>query len=161
MVDRPGGGGVIWVHGLATFAWDAGDEAARRLAAVQLWQLKAASQAQVAVAFGVIPLTLWRWRKAQAGGGVAALIPDRKGPQRPSKLTPQVVADIQELDGQGVRKAAIAAAAGVSETSVRNVLRAAAAAGAGQPQAGERAGPAGGSPVSAACRGASRWRGIC
>ena len=136
MVDRPGGGGVIWVHGLATFAWDAGDEAARRLAAVQLWQLKAASQAQVAVAFGVIPLTLWRWRKAQAGGGVAALIPDRKGPQRPSKLTPQVVADIQELDGQGVRKAAIAAAAGVSETSVRNVLRAAAAAGAGQPQAG-------------------------
>ena len=129
VVDGPDGGGVVWVHGLATFAWDAGDEAARRLAAVQLWQLKAAPQAKVAAAFGVIPLTLWRWRNALAGGGVAALVPDRKGPQRPSRLTPQVVAQVRELDGQGMRKAAIAAATGVSETSVRNVLR---AAGSGQ-----------------------------
>ena len=36
VVAGPDGGGVVWVHGLATFAWDAGDEAARRLAAVQL-----------------------------------------------------------------------------------------------------------------------------
>jgi len=131
VVDGPDGGGVVWVHGLATFAWDAGDEAARRLAAVQLWQLKAASQAKVAATFGVIPLTLWRWRNALADGGVAALVPDRKGPRRPSRLTPQVVAQARELDGQGMRKAAIAAATGVSETSVRNVLRAG-AAGSGQ-----------------------------
>src|SRR5258708_29490501 len=26
-------GGVVWVHGLATFAWDAGDEAGRRFTA--------------------------------------------------------------------------------------------------------------------------------
>ena len=38
VVAGPDGGGVVWVHGLATFAWDAGDEAARRLAAVQLVQ---------------------------------------------------------------------------------------------------------------------------
>ena len=125
VADSPDGGGVVWVHGLATFAWDAGDEAARRLAAVQLWQLKAAKQTRVAAAFGVIPLTLWRWQQDLAAGGVAALIPDRKGPQRPSRLTPQKVAQIRELDGQGMRKAAIAAAAGVSETSVRSVLRAA------------------------------------
>src|SRR5271166_5897552 len=127
VVDGPDGGGVVWVHGLATFAWDTGDEAARRLAAVQLWQLKAARQAQVAAGFGVIPLTLWRWRKDLAGGGVAALVSGPKGPQRPSRLTTPVVAKIRELDGQGMRKAAIAAAAGVSETSVRNVLRAASA----------------------------------
>src|SRR5271157_1561695 len=127
VVDGPDGGGVVWVHGLATFAWDAGDEAARRLAAVQLWKLKAARQAQVAAGFGVIPLTLWRWRKDLAGGGVAALVSGPKGPQRPSRLTTPVVAKIRELDGQGMRKAAIAAAAGVSETSVRNVLRAASA----------------------------------
>jgi len=143
VADSPDGGGVVWVHGLATFAWDAGDEAARRLAAVQLLQLKAARQTQVAAAFGVIPLTLWRWEQALAAGGVAALIPDRKGPQRPSRLTPQKVAQIRELDGQGMRKAAIAAAAGVSETSVRNVLRAAGAAQAAPqgeaPAAGEPA----------------------
>ena len=86
---------------------------------------------------------MWRWQKDLAAGGVAALIPDRKGPQRPSRLTPQKVAEIRELDGQGMRKAAIAAAAGVSETSVRNVLRAARAAQAAPhdqaPAAGEPA----------------------
>ena len=34
MVTGPDGAGVLWVRGLATFAWDAGDEAGRRLAAV-------------------------------------------------------------------------------------------------------------------------------
>ena len=67
VVAGPDGGGVVWVHGLATFAWDAGDEAARRLAAVQLVQLNAASQVQVAQAFGVIPVSVWRWAKALAG----------------------------------------------------------------------------------------------
>ena len=64
MVTGPDGCGVMWVHGLATFAWDAGDEAGRRLAAVQLWKLKAATQAQVAEAFGVIPVSVWRWEGA-------------------------------------------------------------------------------------------------
>ena len=88
MVTGPDGSGVMWVHGLATFAWDAGDEAGRRLAAVQLHKLKAATQAQVAEAFGVIPVSVWRWEKALAAGGVAGLVPDRKGPRRASKLTP-------------------------------------------------------------------------
>jgi hypothetical protein len=123
MVTGPDGSGVMWVHGLATFAWDGGDEAGRRLAAVQLWKLRAATQAQVAEAFGVIPVSVWRWEKALAAGGVAGLVPDRKGPRRASKLTPAVVARIRELDGQGLGKAGIAAAAGVSESSVRSVLR--------------------------------------
>ena len=123
VVAGPDGGGVVWVHGLATFAWDAGDEAARRLAAVQLVQLKAATQVQVAQAFGVIPVSVWRWARALAGGGVAGLVPAAKGPQRASKLTPQVIARIRELDRGGAGKAAIAAAAGVSESSVRTALR--------------------------------------
>jgi len=123
VVAGPDGGGVVWVHGLATFAWDAGDEAARRLAAVQLVQLKAATKVQVAQAFGVIPVSVWRWARALAGGGVAGLVPAAKGPRRASKLTPQVIGRIRELDGQGAGKAAIAVAAGVSESSVRGVLR--------------------------------------
>ncbi len=139
VVTGPDGSGVMWVHGLATFAWDAGDEAGRRLAAVQLWKLKAATQAQVAEAFGVIPVSVWRWEKSLAAGGVAGLVPDRKGPRRASKLTPGVVARIRELDGQGLGKAGIAAAAGVSESSVRNVLR---PAGGSVPGGGAAAGPA-------------------
>src|SRR5260370_17745603 len=92
VVDGPDGGGVVWVHGLATFAWDAGDEAARRLAAVQLWQLKAASQAKVAATFGVIPLTLWRGGDAVADGGGAAPGPDPQGPRRAPPPTPQPAA---------------------------------------------------------------------
>ena len=142
MVTGPDGSGVMWVHGLATFAWDAGDEAGRRLAAVQLWKLKAATQAQVAEAFGVIPVSVWRWERALAAGGVAGLVPDRKGPRRASKLTPGVVARIRELDGQGLGKAGIAAVAGVSESSVRNVLRPAGGAATGpaaDPAAGGQA----------------------
>ncbi len=123
VVAGPDGGGVVWVHGLATFAWDPGDEAARRLAAVQLVQLKAATKVQVAQAFGVIPVSVWRWARALAAGGVAGLVPAAKGPRRASKLTPQVIGRIRELDRHGAGKAAIAAAAGVSESSVRGVLR--------------------------------------
>ena len=145
VVAGPDGGGVVWVHGLATFAWDAGDEAARRLAAVQLVQLKAATQVQVAQAFGVIPVSVWRWAKALAGGGVASLVPAAKGPQRASKLTPEVVERIRELDRHGAGKAAIAAATGVSESSVRSVLRPARPAAGGVPAGQDPAdtGPAG------------------
>src|SRR5258708_3735773 len=72
-------GGLVTVHGLATFAWDGGDEAGRRLAAVQLVRVRAASQGQVAAAFGVDPATVWRRGKAPAGGGGAAPVPGRAG----------------------------------------------------------------------------------
>src|SRR6185437_14471723 len=135
-------GGLVVVHGLATFAWDAGDEAGRRLAAVQLVRLRAASQAQVAEAFGVDPVTVWRWDQALAGGGVAGLVPARRGPRRASRLTPEEVDRIRGLDGQGKTLAEIAAVAGVSVSSVRNAL------GRNPARSGRAAGAAdGGLPV--------------
>src|SRR5260221_14281809 len=62
-------GGLVAVHGLATFAWDAGDEAGRRLAAGQLGRLGAASQGPGAEAFGGGPATLRRGGPALAAGG--------------------------------------------------------------------------------------------
>jgi len=64
LVSCPDGGGVVWVHGMATFCWEDGDQAGRRLAAVQLTELKAATQQQVAAAFGTDPVTVWRWADA-------------------------------------------------------------------------------------------------
>jgi hypothetical protein len=139
IVTGAGGGGLVTVHGLATFAWDGGDEAGRRLAAVQLVRLRAASQGQVAAAFGADPATVWRWDKALAGGGVAALVPSRRGPKGASRLTAQLIARIAELDAGGETLRQIAAATGVSTFSVRSALgRVAARAGddalgAGQP----------------------------
>jgi transposase-like protein len=128
------GGGLVTVHGLATFAWDAGDEAGRRLAAVQLVRLRAASQGQVAEAFGVDPGTIWRWDQALAAGGVAGLVPARRGPKGASKLTPQLAARIAELDAAGATLRQIAAATGVSTFSVRNALGR--VASGGRPAAG-------------------------
>jgi Helix-turn-helix domain len=110
------------VHGLATFAWDGGDEAGRRLAAVQLVRLRAASQGQVAAAFRVDPATIWRWDQALAAAGVAELVPTRRGPKGASKLTPQLVERIAGLDAAGATLREIAAASGVSTFSVRNAL---------------------------------------
>ena len=123
------GSGLVTVHGLATFAWDAGDEAGRRLAAVQLVRLRAASQGQVAEAFGVDPGTIWRWDQALCAGGVAGLVPARRGPKGASKLTPQLAARIAELDAAGATLREIAAATGVSTFSVRNALGRVASAG--------------------------------
>jgi transposase len=115
-------GGLVAVHGLATFAWDAGDEAGRRLAAVQLVRLRAASQGQVAEAFGVDPATIWRWDQAAAAAGVAGLVPARRGPKGASKLTPGLAARIAELDAAGRTLRQIAAATGVSTFTVRAAL---------------------------------------
>src|SRR5271165_5278230 len=136
------GGGLVTVHGLATFAWDGGDEAGRRLAAVQLVRLRAASQGQVAGAFGVDPGTIWRWDQALAAGGVAALVPARRGPKGASKLTPQLAERIAGLDAAGATLSEIAAATGVSTFSVRNALGRVAARGQGT-AAGTAAGGAG------------------
>ena len=142
LVAGPGGGGLVSVHGLATFAWDAGDEAGRRLAAVQLVRLRAVSQAQAAAAFGVDPVTVWRWDQALAAGGLAGLVPSRRGPKGASKLTPQLAARIGELDAAGATLSEIAAATGVSTFSVRNALGRVAARGQGT-AAGTAAGSAG------------------
>src|SRR6266446_10881350 len=119
LVTGADGGGLVTVHGLATFAWDPGDEAGRRLAAVQLVRLRAASQGQVAAAFGVDPATIWRWDRALASGGVAGLVPARRGPKGASKLTAGTVTGIRELDAAGKSLREIAAATGVSTFSVR------------------------------------------
>ena len=128
-------GGLVVVHGLATFAWEGGDEAGRRLAAVQLVRLRAAPQGQVAEAFGVDPATVWRWDRALASGGVAGLVPARRGPKGASKLTPGMIVRIAELDAAGRSLREIAAATGVSTFSVRAALGRVAARPGGPPGA--------------------------
>jgi hypothetical protein len=112
----------MWVHGMATFTWDAGDEAGRRLAAVQVTQLKAATQKQVASALGTDLATVWRWVSAYRENGLAGLLPARKGPRGPTKLTPELTAKIRDLDAQGMGLEAIASQCGVSTFAVRTAL---------------------------------------
>ena len=116
-------GGRVFVHGNLAYAWDDGDTAGRRLAAVTLIRIKAATQLQVAEAFAVKPATVRRWDAQHADAGVAGLLSERKGPKRKSKLTGDTIAAICGLREGGASYRAIAAATGVSEGSVRNALK--------------------------------------
>ena len=126
-------GGLVTVHGLATFAWDAGDEAARawrrcrpgpaacRVAGPGGGGVRGGSGHDLAVGPGA----------GRGRGG--RLVPARRGPKGASKLTPQLAARIAELDAAGQTLRQIAAATGVSTFSVRNALGR--VASAGQPAA--------------------------
>src|SRR5665647_3186196 len=115
-------GGVVFVFGLATFSYAAGDETGRRLAAVQLAATKIAPAVEVASAFGVSVATLWRWTAAVSQGGVVGLVRERSGPKGPSKLTGPLVAQIVGLEATGLTLLEIAAAADVSTATVRVAL---------------------------------------
>ena len=115
-------GGVVFVFGLATFSYAAGDEVGRRLAAVQLVQSKIALSRDVASAFGVTGVTLWAWGRDYTAGGVAGLLRIRSGPKGPSKLTDTVRAQIVELDASGLSLLVIAAQTKVSTATVRVAL---------------------------------------
>jgi hypothetical protein len=122
-IIEDGDGGRVFVHGNLAYAWDAGDTAGRRFAAVSLMRIKAATQLQVAEAFAVRPATVRRWDAQHADAGVAGLLPERKGPKRKSKLTGDTVTAIRRLRAGGASYRAVAAATGVSEGSVRNALK--------------------------------------
>ena len=88
-------GGRVFVRGDLVFAWNVGDELGRRLAAVQLVAIKGARAVRVAEGFGINTETLRRWDNAAAHDGLAALVPGKRGPKGPSRLSPEVVADIR------------------------------------------------------------------
>lgn len=115
-------GGAVFIWGMAAACWDAGDVVARRFAAVQLVLTGAATEVEVASAFGAGEASVQRWIAAFRRGGVAALAPARRGPKGPWKLTEEMEAAIRELRQGGASKGAIAAAVGVSPDTVSRVL---------------------------------------
>src|SRR5450759_4642728 len=117
-------GGGVFIRGELSFVWDAGDEAGRRLAAVQLVRIKAASLLDVAAAFAVSTVTLWRWCKELDASGAAGLAWRKRGPKGPSRLTDDMAADIRGRRSGGATLQAVADAVGVSVTTVRRALAA-------------------------------------
>jgi transposase len=116
-------GGAVFVWGTLWWSWQAGDEAGRRLAAVQLAIAKIAKRVQIAAAFEVTPETVWRWCRDYERDGIGGLAPAKPGPKGAWKLTDDIVERIVTLDAQGLTQAAIAGQVGVSSFSVRQVLR--------------------------------------
>lgn len=115
-------GGRVFLHGSVVFAWDAGDEAGRRLAAVQLVRTRAARVVDVAAGFGVDTDTVARWAKAFRTEGVAGVLPGKTGPKGPHKMSEVVVAEVRDRRARGESLRAIAAAVGISTASVRRAV---------------------------------------
>jgi transposase len=118
------GRGSVFMWGMAAWSWQSDDEVARRLAAVQLVETKAATQRQVAEAFSVNENTVLRWRGEYATEGAMGLISDRPGPKAPSKLTDAKREEIRSLRNAHLSVREIAERVGVSFNSVSRSLRA-------------------------------------
>ncbi|MGH9187695.1 MAG: helix-turn-helix domain-containing protein, partial [Acidimicrobiales bacterium] len=118
------GFGSVFLWGMAAWSWVPGDRVARRLAAVQLVESKAARQRQVAAAFGVNEDTVIIWRAEYKANGTDGLGGRRPGPKGPSKLTDAKRAEIGALRAEGLTLLAVAERVGVSTHTVRRALAA-------------------------------------
>ena len=121
-IEDEDGSGAVFLWGSAAWCWAAGDRAARRLAAVQLVETKAARQRQVAAAFGVNEDSVILWRGEYAANGATALAGRRPGPKGPSKLTEAKRLEIGALRAQGLTLTAVSQRVGVSIDTVRRAL---------------------------------------
>lgn len=117
-------GGRVFVHGVLTFAWDAGDDAGRVLAAVQLVRTKAATAVDVAAGFGMGRETLRRWVNRAAESGVAGVVPAKRGPKGPSKVTPELAEAMRVARAEGASLEVVADRFSVSTASVRRAEQA-------------------------------------
>lgn len=115
------GNGSVFLWGMAAWCWCASDAVARRLAAVQLVNSRAARQRQVADAFGVHENSLVRWRSSYEAGGVGSLMDDRPGPKGPSKVTEDKRHEIARLRASGLSLVEVATRTDVSTATVRRV----------------------------------------
>ena len=121
LIDEDGAGSVfLW--GMAAWYWAAGDDSARRLAAVQLVNAQHASQRAVAEVLGLNESTLWRWRNDYKEAGTGALVNERKGPKGPWKLTDDMAESIVSERAGGASLRDIADRHGVSTDTVRRAL---------------------------------------
>jgi len=128
-------GGAVFVWGRVAWCWDDGDVVGRRLAAVQLVATRSARHGEVAAAWGTDPETLRRWRRDYDDHGVEGLVPAKRGPKGPSKLTGDTIAEIARRRAAGASMDAIAAAMGMSRNSVSRALATGDPAAGGDDQA--------------------------
>ncbi len=115
-------GGVFYVWGNATFAWDVADAAGRRFAAVQLVVTKTAKAAQVARAFEVSTSTLFRWRSDFSARGLGGLLGEKRGPKAQRALDKAQIEAVKTMRKEHKSLREIAGILGYSTSPVRQAL---------------------------------------
>ncbi len=113
---------VMYVHSVAVFRWQEGDEAAERLLVAQMLELAHAKASELSEALGMGLRTVFRVREAFVDGGPEALARQKPGPKGPRLGAGREIA-IRSWHSEGVANTEMASRLGVSEKTIRNALK--------------------------------------
>jgi len=114
---------VVRVRNIPFYTYELDDKVQHLFCACQLIEAGLAKQCAVVRAFAVSASTLRRARHKVREHGIAGLVPQKKGPKRRHKGGGAVGRRIVRLWTKGLGRLEIAARLGVSEGTVRNVLK--------------------------------------
>jgi transposase len=114
---------VVSVGNTVFYTYDLNDRVQHTFCACQLIEAKLAKQCDVSEAFGISGRTLQRARRKLRDEGIAGLVPQKKGPKRRYKGGGAVGRRIVKLWKKGLGRVEIASRLGISEGTVRNVLK--------------------------------------
>lgn len=114
---------AVVVSGIPLLSWAGGDQISRSYAMVLLVRNGLAKPSEVAAAFGVTRVTVFRAGRAFDAEGIAGLVPGKPGPRGRRVFKEAVVKQVVLLTKQGHGPTFIAQRLGVSESGVRNACR--------------------------------------
>jgi len=92
---------AVFLGATSIHVYDAQDRAAEAAALALLARAGVATQDQLAEAFGCHRNTVGRLKSRLAHGGMAEVVPAKRGPKGPHKATPAVMEVVRELAGLG------------------------------------------------------------
>lgn len=108
--------------GVPIFVHDNNDAAARRLAALQILELRLAKKTELSESFGMDRTTLYRQQIRFHEGGVAAVIGEKRGPKGAHKLTEAVLSRAQGILNRGGSQQEAAREVGVSLKTIQRAI---------------------------------------
>ena len=96
----------VFLGETAIHVYEAEDRASEALAMALLARARVATQVELAATFGCHRNTVARWERRLEEGGVAGVVPAKRGPKGPRKVTPAVLGVVRELAHLGCVKVA-------------------------------------------------------
>jgi transposase len=126
---------VIFANGIPLSHYGRADKAAEHYAMIHLVESGLANRQEVAAAFGCSRLTIFRAKRKYDEGGIAALVPKKRGPKEGSKVSKAKGRRIIALKDKGLTNTAIGSRLGLKEATVRKALK---RMGWSQPKAAEQ-----------------------
>jgi hypothetical protein len=91
-----GGRRSVCVRTVPVYVYEVDDRAAESLCIAMLSQAKVADDVTIADIFGCHRNTVGRLRRRLVAQGLAGVVPARRGPKHPYKVTPEIVAIVRE-----------------------------------------------------------------